>query len=271
MHAGENDRRLAGVGGRCHPGIDAEVRRQHHTLPVERRRDALPVLAPGGDEGRDRCDQDQTAQRIGIACRKARRRPSGPKCAGLGKRALDMRAPQRERIGVRRRNGKFVGDRRRRPMANTAAAIEPAQPSTAAGTRSARNGTIAASARIAKADRPAARASGGSQSQSPSHDTVRNNPMTVTNRARAGHSRSQKIVQRARRTATPSCDRAAVSALRSGAAGWFDGVSVTKVSARKSSPDNTLTRRRVQGVEAEKKPHAAMYDKQNQSQPDRRL
>ncbi len=127
MHAGEDDRRLAGISGRRHPGVDAEIRRQHNALPIERRRDALPMLATGGDEGGDRGDENKTAQRIGIAQRKPGRRPSRPERAGLGKRALDMRSPERERIGICRRDGEFVGDRRRRPMANAAAAIEPAQ------------------------------------------------------------------------------------------------------------------------------------------------
>ena len=70
---------------------------------------------------------------------------------------------------------------------------------------------IAASARIAKTTNPAARASGGSQSHTPSQDTVRKRPTTAASLANTGHSRSQKMVQRARRRAPPSCDRAAVS------------------------------------------------------------
>jgi hypothetical protein len=50
MNAGENDRRLAGIGRRGDPRVDAEICRQHHALPVERRRDALPAFAAGGDE-----------------------------------------------------------------------------------------------------------------------------------------------------------------------------------------------------------------------------
>src|SRR5262245_20408389 len=46
--------------------------------------------------------------------------------------------------------------------------------------------------------RPMARAVGGSQSHSPIHETARNRPITVAIDASAGHSRSQKIVQRAR-------------------------------------------------------------------------
>ena len=67
MNAGKNDRRLAGIGGRRDPGVDAEIRRQHHALPVERRGDALPAFAAGGEEGGDAGDQNQAAQRIGVA------------------------------------------------------------------------------------------------------------------------------------------------------------------------------------------------------------
>ena len=69
MNAGKNDRRLAGIGGRGDPGVDAEIRRQHHALPIERRGDALPMFAAGGDEGGDAGDQNEAAQRVRIAPR----------------------------------------------------------------------------------------------------------------------------------------------------------------------------------------------------------
>jgi hypothetical protein len=50
MDAGENDRRLAGIGRRRDPRVNTEICRQHDALPVERRGDALPALAAGGDE-----------------------------------------------------------------------------------------------------------------------------------------------------------------------------------------------------------------------------
>ena len=55
-----------------------------------------------------------------------------------------------------------------------------------------------------------ARPIGGSHSQRPSQDTARNRPTAVATDASAGHSRSQKIVQRARAsarasTASPAC------------------------------------------------------------------
>jgi hypothetical protein len=57
--------------------------------------------------------------------------------------------------------------------------------------------------------------------------------MIVATVVSAGHSRSQKIVQRARRNAEASCPLATGSVLRCGGAGWLVGVSVTKVSAEK--------------------------------------
>jgi len=50
MNAGENDRRLAGIGRRSDPGIDAEICRQYHALPIESCGNALPVFAAGGNE-----------------------------------------------------------------------------------------------------------------------------------------------------------------------------------------------------------------------------
>jgi len=94
---------------------------------------------------------------------------------------------------------------------------------------------IAAMARPANTTSPAARASGGSQSHSPSQETARNSPTIAARRASAGHSRSQKILKRARRMAAPSCDRAAGSALRGVAIGWFDEGSVTNFSAANSA------------------------------------
>src|SRR5262249_6235 len=65
-------------------------------------------------------------------------------------------------------------------------------------------GANAAAVSRKKTPRPMARPVGGSQSQRPSHETARNRPMTVASDASAGHNRSQKIVQRARRNARAS-------------------------------------------------------------------
>jgi hypothetical protein len=73
MNAGENDRRLAGIGRRGDPRVDAEICRQHHALPIERRGDAFPAFAASGDESGDAGDEDEAAQRVGVARGNARR------------------------------------------------------------------------------------------------------------------------------------------------------------------------------------------------------
>ena len=80
------------------------------------------------------------------------------------------------------------------------------RPSAMAGTRTKTKGTTAARAMMAKANTAVARPSGGSHSHNPSQETVRNRPAAVANVASAGHRRSQKIVQRARRNAVASAD-----------------------------------------------------------------
>ena len=127
MHAGKDDRRLAGISRRRDPGVDAEIRRQHDALPVERRGDALEVFAAGGNEGGDDGNENEAAQRVRIARCQTRRRPAGLERPRRGERALDVRLPQRQRIGVLRRDREFIGNRGRRPMTDAAAAVEPAQ------------------------------------------------------------------------------------------------------------------------------------------------
>ena len=127
MDAGKDQRRLAGIGWRNDPGIDAEIRRQDDTVPVERGGDAFPALAAGGKEGGDAGDQHQRAQRVRIAPRHPRRRPAGFQRPRGVERALDMGIPQRQRIRIFRRDGEIVGDRGRRAMRQPTAAIDPAQ------------------------------------------------------------------------------------------------------------------------------------------------
>ncbi len=96
-------------------------------MPIERGGDAVPAFAAGSDEGRDRGNEHETAQCIGIAPGDARRRRAGAQRVGAFARTLDMRIPQRERIGILRTDREPVGDRGRRPVAQTTDAIEPAQ------------------------------------------------------------------------------------------------------------------------------------------------
>ena len=83
--------------------------------------------------------------------------------------------------------------------------------------------------------RPIARAVGGSQSQTPSQETARNKPMTVAIDASAGHSRSQKIVQRARRRARASTSAPARSC---GGSRWGVAASAGRSAKSISSNEN---------------------------------
>jgi hypothetical protein len=67
------------------------------------------------------------------------------------------------------------------------------------GTRSINSGANAAAVSRKKTPRPMARPIAGNHSHRPSHETARNRPMTVATDASTGHSRSQKMVQRARK------------------------------------------------------------------------
>src|SRR4029077_7516142 len=77
------------------------------------------------------------------------------------------------------------------------------------GRRTDRNGHAAITAIAAQAITATARPSGGSHSQSPSQDSARNRPTAVASEVNAGHTRSQKIVQRARLSVASSSARVA--------------------------------------------------------------
>src|SRR5438128_1703639 len=98
-----------------------------------------------------------------------------------------------------------------------------------AGTRTKTKGAAAASATTAKANTATARPSGGSHSHRPSQETVRNRPTAVARVANAGHRRSQKIVQRARRTAVASAEPGRSAPRGPGEAGVFDTISVKPI------------------------------------------
>ena len=125
--ARQHHRRTAGIDRRRHPGIDAEIRRRHHALPVEGGGDAFDALAAGGKEGRHHQDQRERAQRHRIAQRQLRLRPAGLELARRQQRAFDMRAPERLRHRIVLIGGDLVGDGRGRPVRLAAAAVEPAQ------------------------------------------------------------------------------------------------------------------------------------------------
>ena len=125
--ARQHDRRAAGIDRRRDPGIDAEIGRRHHALPVEGGGDALDALAAGGKEARHRQNEHERAQRHRIAQRQPRRRPAGLELARRQQRAFDMRAPERLRDRIVLVGGDLVGDRGGRPVRLAAAAVEPAQ------------------------------------------------------------------------------------------------------------------------------------------------
>ena len=95
--AGQDHRRLAGVGRRRHPGVDAEILRLHHAGPVERRGDALHALAGRGKERRADEQHDQRAHRDRIEQMQARTRRPGLERIRGAQRLFDMRAPERLR------------------------------------------------------------------------------------------------------------------------------------------------------------------------------
>ena len=173
----QDDRRLAGIERRRHPGIDPDIGRRQHAVPVERRGDAHRALVAGGDIGRHHHHRDQRAQRPGIVDRQPRRRQAGADALDRGQRALALRLPQRQRDRILRRQR--IGQRGRRAMADAGAAVEPAQAplrGSASETGPAETARPAPAARTGRS--PMARATNGSASHNPAQDTTRNSPMT---------------------------------------------------------------------------------------------
>ena len=121
----QDDRRLAGIERRRHPGIDPDIGRRQHAVPVERRRGAQHALVAGGDIGRDHQHRDQRAQRPGIVDRQPRRRQAGADALDRCQCALALRLPQRQRDRILR--GQRIGQRGRRAMADAGAAVQPAE------------------------------------------------------------------------------------------------------------------------------------------------
>ena len=94
--ARQDQRRPAGVGRRRHPGVDPVIGRRHHAMPVERGSDAPGAVAAGGKERRNHQDQHQRAQRIRVARGDMRDGWPAFSDGAARKRALQMRAPQRD-------------------------------------------------------------------------------------------------------------------------------------------------------------------------------
>ncbi len=121
----QNDRRLAGIERRRHPGIDPDIGRRQHAVPVERRLGAQRALVARGNIGRNHHHRDQRAQRPGIVDRQPRRRQPGANALDRCQRALALRLPQRLRDRILRRER--IGQRGRRAVADARAPVEPVQ------------------------------------------------------------------------------------------------------------------------------------------------
>ena len=121
----QDNRRLGGVERRRHPGIDPDIGRRQHAIPVERRVGAQHALVAGGNIGRNHQHRDQRAQRPGIVDREPRRRQAGADALDRRQRALALRLPQRQRHRVLRR--KRIGERGCRAMADAGTAVQPVE------------------------------------------------------------------------------------------------------------------------------------------------
>ena len=85
------------------------------------------------------------------------------------------------------------------------------KPSMMLGSRTIASGAAAMAVTITNSERPMARASGGSTSHNPAQENARNSPSAVASVAKAGHSRSQNRLPRARLSARASRTRVGCS------------------------------------------------------------
>ena len=171
--ARQDHRRTAGVDRRRDPGIDAEVRRHHHALPVEGGGDASDTLAAAARSVATTRMSVSARSAIRIAQRSFGLRPAGLELAGRQQRAFDMRAPERCVTGslwlAAIASAMAVAGRRA-----AAAAVEPAQAVLVSlGSRSSSSGIAAAAAMTNETISPMARASGGSAIHRPAQDSAR--------------------------------------------------------------------------------------------------
>ncbi len=121
----QDDRRLRGVEWRRHPGVDADIGRRQHAVPVERRAHPRRALVAGGEEGRDQHDHDQGAKRPGIVEREAGMRQACADTPQRGQRALALRLPQHSRDRVLR--GQRVRQRGGGAVTDAGAIVEPSE------------------------------------------------------------------------------------------------------------------------------------------------
>ena len=212
----QDDRRLAGIDRRRHPGIDPDIGRRQHPVPVEGGSDPHRALVAGGDKGRHHHHHDQRAQRPGIV--NVSRGDGRPARMRLIEASVRSRWPATAPAppGPCRQR---VGQRGRRAMTDAGAAVEPAQALFAGRPAKANKRKQGAERQQHEQAGPTTRAINGSASHNPAQDTTRNSPTTVKSRARFGQARSHAIAYLARCRACVSCSRATASASRAGPTG----------------------------------------------------
>ncbi|MGY3470881.1 hypothetical protein ACVW0I_007752 [Bradyrhizobium sp. LM6.11] len=119
----QDDRRLAGVERRRDPGVNANVGRRQHAVPVEGCAQPHRTLVAGGEEGRYQHHHDQRAERPGIMQSEPRVRQTGADALDRSQRALALCLPQRLRNRIPR--AQRVREGGGRPMTDAGAAVEP--------------------------------------------------------------------------------------------------------------------------------------------------
>ena len=226
----QDQRRLAGIGRRADPGVDAEIRGRDRALPVER---GVRCASCGRRRRRRTSRSPAPARARAAPSDRARRRAASASrpasvCAERSARSICARhsasaCRRRSRRRCRRRSWWRAGAGRPELRSSRRSF------SVRVGSRSRNSGSSAAAAIRQNTPSPMARPIGGSHSHSPSQDTARNRPTAVAIDASAGHSRSHRIVQRARVSARSSI---AWPGLRRGAARCFAGGAGTFVQVR---------------------------------------
>ena len=166
--AGQDHRRLAGIGRRRHPGIDAEILRLHHAGPVERRGDAFHALAGRREErGARRAARparaprsDRTAAGAGAASRPSAR---SPRAAPARHARATARANTWSCSPAASSSASAVAGRCFRPLPRS----RRRSPSNVLGRRKRNSGTAATAISTTRTNSAIARPSGGSHSHRP--------------------------------------------------------------------------------------------------------
>ncbi len=121
----QDQRRPPRIGRRADPGVDTEIGRHHHALPIEGGNDTLRALAARGHERRHHQHRDQGPQGHWVAHGEAGHRRAGLERLGGAQRTFHVGAPQRGGEAVGTGRGDVVRHRGRGPMRQAGIAIEP--------------------------------------------------------------------------------------------------------------------------------------------------